>query len=96
MITERSAVLSFKLVMVDFACHRSQHARAVQIKYRRTRLPFPSPVCYGPYPTSHEVLVSSLVSFFTLGTSCLVWKASLSGPFKRVEFQQTRFHLTTD
>ena len=29
------------------------HIRAVQIKVHRTRLPFPSPVCYGPHPTSH-------------------------------------------
>lgn len=39
----------------------SLSARAVQIKYRRTRPPFPSTVCYGPHPTSHVVLVSSLV-----------------------------------
>ena len=83
----------------------SLSARAVQIKYRRTRLPFPSPVCYGPHPMSHVVLVSSLVSFFTPGTSCLVRKAKLRfpessplgrRPFKRIGFQLTRFELTTD
>ena len=32
------------------------HIRAVQIKVHRTRLPFQSPVCCGPHPTSHVVV----------------------------------------
>ena len=38
------------------------HIRAVQIKVHITRLPFPSPVCYGPHPTSH-VVVSCLIFY---------------------------------
>ena len=47
---ERSAVFEFWIRNGWF------HIHAVQIKDHRTRLPFPSPVCYGPHPTSYVVL----------------------------------------
>ena len=82
---ERSAVLSFELETVDFTFARYR-SKITELDFR-----FPSPVCYGPHPTSH-VVVSFIPCLFFYSRHFVPRTESLafpeSSPFGRRPFER--------